>query len=189
MTSAGARRAATRGAGRRQPSIPTSMPTLPTLRTASPHDVAAVERLLTQSELPTVGIAELFTTRAGDFVVADDPERPGELVAVAGLERCGHRDDCGLALLRSVAVRPEWRRHGLGHALVERVVEEAERRGLQALYLLTTTAERYFPRFGFQAVARDRVPAEVQATEEFSSACPASATVMARPLAARAVPA
>lgn len=155
----------------------TPMTVTPVLRTATAHDRAAVERLLERSALPTTGIAELFATSAGDFVVADDPDTPGELVAVAGLERCGD-----YALLRSVAVQPEWRRHGLGHALVRRVVDEAEQRGLQALYLLTTTAEHYFPRFGFQAVARDQVPAEVRATEEFSHACPASATVMTRPL-------
>ena len=153
--------------------------TSPVLRLATTADRAAVERLLTQSALPTAGIAELLASHPEDFVVADDPQAPGELAAVAGLERC-----CDYALLRSVAVRPEWRRHGLGHELVRHVVDEAERRGLHALYLLTTTAERYFPRFGFQPVSRDAVPAEVRATEEFSSACPASATVMARPLAA-----
>ena len=160
------------------PPPPTAM-TSPALRPATAHDHAAVERLLRASDLPTAGIAALRASRPGDFVVADDPQRPGELAAVAGLERC-----CDYALLRSVAVRPEWRRHGLGHELVRRVVDDAERRGLHALYLLTTTAERYFPRFGFQPVARDLVPAEVRATEEFSSACPATATVMTRPLGA-----
>jgi amino-acid N-acetyltransferase len=149
----------------------------PVLRAATAADLPAVERLLADADLPTAGIAPLFATRAADFVVADDPRRDGELAAVAGLEVC-----CDDALLRSVAVRPEWREVGLGLQLVRRVVSDAEGRGLRALYLLTMTAEHYFPRFGFTRVDRSAVPADIRATEEFRSACPASATVMARPL-------
>ncbi len=151
----------------------------PSLRTAAVADLPAAERLLAGSGLPTVGIAELFAGRAGDFVVADDPLARGELAAVGGLELCG--DD---ALLRSVAVRPEWRLHGLGQELVRHLVCRAEARGLRALYLLTMTAEHYFPRFGFAAVERGGVPAEIAATLEFRSACPASAVAMERPLRA-----
>jgi amino-acid N-acetyltransferase len=147
------------------------------LRRATPRDLAAAERLLADAKLTTAGLAELFAQRAGDFVVADDPDRDGELAAVAGLEVC-----CDNALLRSVAVRPEWRSRGLGRELVSRVIAEAEARGLDTLYLLTTTAERYFPRFGFAPVARDAVPAEVRDTVEFRSACPASAVAMAKSL-------
>ena len=149
----------------------------PTLRSAVAADLPAVERLLAAADLPTAGVADLFAARADDFVVADDPRTPGELAAVAGLEVC-----CDAALLRSVAVRPEWRAHGLGRALVRRVVCRAEERGLRALYLLTMTAEHYFPRFGFHAVERAAVPAEIAATLEFRSACPASAVAMAKPL-------
>jgi amino-acid N-acetyltransferase len=46
------------------------------------------------------------------------------------------------------------------------------------LDLLTTTAERFFPRFGFERVERVDVPASVQASIEFRSACRESAVVM-----------
>ncbi|HKH94770.1 MAG TPA: arsenic resistance N-acetyltransferase ArsN2 [Gemmatimonadaceae bacterium] len=144
----------------------------PVVRTATPDDLAAVEQLLTASGLPLDGVRDAFST----FVVAHTGK---ELVGVAGLEVC-----CDNALLRSVAVRPEWRSHGVGRALVTRVVSDAEARGLRALYLLTTTAERYFPSFGFRTISRDDVPAEVRATAEFQDACPASATVMCRECAA-----
>ena len=51
-----------------------------------------------------------------------------------------------------------------------------------ALYLLTTTAEQFFPKFGFERIARADVPATVQASVEFTSACPTSATVMRKTL-------
>jgi amino-acid N-acetyltransferase len=141
-----------------------------TLRAARSDDLAAVARLLEASGLPLDGVAEALP----DFVVA---EANGALVGVAGLEVC-----CEHALLRSVAVDPAWRSHGVGRALVTRVISDAEARGIDALYLLTTTAERYFPSFGFQRITRDEVPDDVRATAEFQSACPASATVMARAL-------
>lgn len=147
------------------------------IRQARPDDLAAVERLLTASGLPTAGVADVLTEDAADFIVADAHDTPGELVAVAGLEVCGEH-----ALLRSVAVDPAWRAHGLGRELVRRLVCVAEGRGLRALYLLTMTAEHYFPRLGFARVERGDVPAEVAATLEFRSACPASAVAMMRPL-------
>jgi N-acetylglutamate synthase-like GNAT family acetyltransferase len=149
----------------------------PRVRSAAPEDLAAVEQLLAASGLPLDGVPEAF----GTFVVA---EAGADLVGVAGLEVC-----CDNALLRSVAVRPEWRSHGVGRALVTRVIADAEARGLRALYLLTTTAERYFPSFGFRPISRDDVPAEIRETAEFREACPASATVMCRDCAAPAAPA
>lgn len=140
----------------------------PRVRSAAPADLAAVETLLTASGLPLEGVREAFAT----FVVA---ESGTDLVGVAGLEVC-----CDNALLRSVAVLPEWRSHGVGRALVTRVISDAESRGIRALYLLTTTADRYFPTFGFRTITRAEVPADVRATSEFAEACPASATVMCR---------
>jgi amino-acid N-acetyltransferase len=72
---------------------------------------------------------------------------------------------------------------GLGARLTEAAIADARRRELPALYLLTTTAERFFPRFGFERITRDEVPASVQASIEFRGACPASAIVMRKRLA------
>jgi amino-acid N-acetyltransferase len=148
----------------------TSRTTDTTLRSARPNDLAAVEQLQTASSLPLAGVADALPS----FVVA---EANGALVGVAGLELC-----CDNALLRSVAVDPAWRSHGVGRALVTRVIAGAEARGIRALYRLTTTAERYFPTFGFREITRDEVPADVRETAEFQSACCASAIVMSRPL-------
>ncbi len=84
----------------------------------------------------------------------------------------------GGALLRSVAVDEGERGGGLGRLLTERAIGEADARELAAVYLLTTTAEEYFTRFGFAVVAREQVPDSLRASVEFQSACPASATVM-----------
>jgi N-acetylglutamate synthase-like GNAT family acetyltransferase len=142
-----------------------------TLRRATRSDETAVATLLTASALPLDGVREALPC----FVVAEDA---GEIVGVAGIEACGVAGEH--ALLRSVAVSPSWRNRGLGRVLVNRAIAEAESRGVKALYLLTTTADRWFPSFGFTVTARDAVPDDVRATAEFQGACPASATVMAR---------
>jgi amino-acid N-acetyltransferase len=140
------------------------------IRPATAADLPRIERLLMASSLPMAGVPEAL----GDFMVAETGD---ELVGVAGLEIC-----CDDALLRSVAVSPEWRSRGVGRQLVTRVIAQAEARGLRALYLLTTTAEHYFPSFGFKQISRADVPDAVRATDEFTTACPASATVMSRAL-------
>jgi amino-acid N-acetyltransferase len=139
---------------------------MPTLRAATIADLPAVERLLTEANLPLAGVAHAIPT----FVVAEDH---GTLVGVAGLELC---HDHGL--LRSVAVVPAWQHHGLAQTLVTRVINDAQARGLHAIYLLTTTAAQYFPKFGFRETTRETVPPDVAATDEFTRACPASAIVM-----------
>jgi amino-acid N-acetyltransferase len=70
----------------------------------------------------------------------------------------------------------------LGSDLVTRIVSDAESRGIHALYLLTLTAERYFPRFGFERVEREEVPSDVAETVEFKSACPSTAAAMRKVL-------
>jgi N-acetylglutamate synthase-like GNAT family acetyltransferase len=144
------------------------------IRPANPDDLAGVEALLVASGLPTAGVAGAL----GNFLVA---EHDGVIVGVVGVEQC-----CGFGLLRSTAVDASWRSRGLGSQLVERAIAAAESKGLQALYLLTTTAERYFPSFGFSVTTREKVPEAVRDTVEFRSACPASAVVMVRPLGADA---
>ena len=142
--------------------------TVVSVRAATDADLQNILSLLSASDLPTVGVAESL---AG-FTVA---EHDGRIVGVVGIETCCRE----YALLRSTAVAPEFRKHGIGRRLVERAIAGAEANGFSALYLLTNTAETYFPSFGFTRVARESVPDEVKATEEFTSICCSSATVMA----------
>jgi amino-acid N-acetyltransferase len=140
------------------------------LRRAEAGDRDAVLSLLSQLELPTAGVVDLLAR----FWVAVQNDR---VVGVAGMERYG---DAGL--LRSVAVAPEWQGGGVGRALVERVLDEGRAEGIREVYLLTTTAEHYFPRIGFVCVARSEVPGPLHESEEFKGACPSSAVTMRKPL-------
>jgi amino-acid N-acetyltransferase len=118
------------------------------------------------ARLPIDGVADHILS----FFVTDEGDR---IVAVAGLEAY---DD--VALLRSVVVAPDAQRSGLGSQITRHALEEASARRAQCVYLLTTTAERFFPRFGFTAIDRSEVPPSLRASRELQGACPASAIVM-----------
>ncbi|HUQ21374.1 MAG TPA: arsenic resistance N-acetyltransferase ArsN2 [Gemmatimonadaceae bacterium] len=133
---------------------------------ASKADLEHIERLLSACKLPVEGVSELVDS----FLVA---RADGKLAGLAAIERCG-----AYGLLRSVAVEPVARSEGVGRALVDRLIADAREKRVPALYLLTTTAEKYFTSFGFRTIDRTEVPNEIQSTSEFRDLCPSSATVM-----------
>ena len=142
-----------------------------TIRSATPNDVAAVEEALRASDLPLDGLREQFGE--GYALAIND----GQVIGVEGIEVYGND-----GLLRSAAVVADWRGKGVGDALTRDRIEWARRRGLRSLYLLTTTAGDYFPRFGFTRVDRDTAPDGVRRSREFSEACPSTALFMTLPL-------
>jgi amino-acid N-acetyltransferase len=129
-------------------------------------DFSAVAALLEANHLPTAGLRDSLP----HGVVARDGAR---IVGYAALEVYP-----GGVLLRSVAVDERIRGRGVGQQLTEGALALAVRNGAKAAFLLTTTAENFFPRFGFGRITRDEVPVDVRQSIEFTSACPASAIVM-----------
>lgn len=142
------------------------MPTIQ-IAQADPADLPAVLALLAESNLPHDGLAEHF----GAALVARDGER---VVGSAALELYG---EAGLP--RSVAIAPELRGQSLGRELTLAALELSRERGIHQLYLLTTTAEGYFPAFGFALVSRAEVAPALHTSAEFTGACPDSAAVLA----------
>jgi len=133
------------------------------------------------------GVLAAALTKAG--LPIDDLEAPGHLfwrfeaeddipVGFAGLEVYG--DD---ALLRSLVTLPPVRESGIGAAIVGMLETEARLRGVQAMWLLTTSAAGFFQRLGYAACDRAVVPEAIRATCQFSALCPASADVLVKRLA------
>jgi N-acetylglutamate synthase-like GNAT family acetyltransferase len=139
---------------------------------AAASDLDGVAALLAEGRLPPAGIEEHFP--AGFLVARDEA---GAIVGTAGVEVYG-----GVGLLRSVAVAERARGRGLGERLTRAAMELAAGRGVRDLYLLTTSAEEYFPRLGFARVAREEMPAELARSEQMRGACPATAVGMRRAL-------
>lgn len=128
-----------------------------TIEKATPDDGPAIDRRLERNALPTIGLADHVDTT----LVARDN---GRVVGSAALEM--YRDG---ARLRSVAVDAAVRGRGLGLRLTDAALAMARELGVPAIYLLTTTAERFFPKFGFSRVPREHVPATVRESVEFTA--------------------
>jgi amino-acid N-acetyltransferase len=137
---------------------------------ARAEDGDEVLGLLRMHGLPAAGLLE----HLGTTIVA---RRNGHVIGSAALEV--YPDG---ALLRSVAVAPGLQQAGVGRQLIDAVIQLATEVGTPAMYLLTTTAEGYFRKFGFDRIARQQVPSGVLTSVEFRSACPSSATVMRKVL-------
>jgi len=137
-----------------------------TIVPATAGDVDAIKRLLIASDLPIAGVDEHWRT----FIVARDGDR---VVGCGGSEAYQFA-----ALIRSVAVEPEYRKHGVGRRLVRQLLDRLASRGLREFYLLTTTAEGYFKKRGFKTIDRDEVHPQLLASREFQDACPESAICM-----------
>lgn len=134
-------------------------------------DLRAAQQLLAAMDLPYADLATL-----SDLTLVG-MHSAGELVAMAGIE--GHAQ---IGLLRSLAVAPAYRQQGLASQLVAHLEQLARQQGRHTLYLLTTSAEAFFARHGYQAIAREAAPPALRQTNQFSTLCPASARILSKPL-------
>ena len=137
-----------------------------TFEAASIDEFDAVYRLLANNDLPVQDLKN----HLGAFTVA---KCESTLVGTVGLEVYGE-----LALLRSLCVAESHRSRRVGEALVAAAAKRASAGGVRSLYLLTTSAARYFAALGFVLVERHDVPPPIQFTSQFSSLCPTSAVCM-----------
>jgi amino-acid N-acetyltransferase len=142
----------------------------PLVRTAIARDAASIRVLLELDGLPT---ADLVSSEA-EFVVACQGMR---IIGAGALQRFG-----AAALLRSVVVEVGARGAGVGHLIIQELERRARAADVTELILLTQTAKPFFERQNYRTIERASVPPAVQASEEFRSLCPESATCMAKTL-------
>jgi amino-acid N-acetyltransferase len=86
------------------------------------------------------------------------------------------------ALLRSLVVGENARSKGVGSALTEHAQRYAASKSVRSIYLLTTTAEAFFKRLGYECIDRSQAPPSLERTHEFASLCPASSAFMVKSL-------
>ena len=94
-------------------------------------------------------------------------------VGTVGLERLG-----GIGLLRSLVVVPHSQGSGAGCRLVAALEQAAAASGMSELWLLTTDADAYFTKLGYEVMPRESTPESIRQTTEFSKLCPSDAIVM-----------
>ena len=130
------------------------------IRPARADDVDAMRKLIdgyAAQDLMLSRSPEFLLEHLGDYLVADDGGFAG-CCALAVLTR-------DLAEIRSLAVKPETSRRGVGKALVDGCVERARTLGLRRVFALTLVPE-FFERCGFTLISLGRLP------EKSAAECP-----------------
>jgi amino-acid N-acetyltransferase len=138
---------------------------------ASTQTGPSIKSLLRDCGLPSDDIS---ATHLENFFVIKDSD---QILGSVGIEICGE-----FGLLRSLALTESLRGQGIGTRLVKHIEEYAHSKKINSIYLLTTTADQFFTRIGYQTMARESAPKLVQETTEFQSICPASAICMCKQL-------
>ncbi len=134
------------------------------LRPAVPAERARIESLLGSESLPTDGL------RIEDTLVAISD---GKIVGAVALERYE-----GTAMLRSLVVDAEHRNQGIGFRLVAGALEVARWSGIDEVHLLTETAQKYFGKYGFEAVSGTLVKEACAESALIAGRCCTTATAM-----------
>jgi arsenite methyltransferase len=134
---------------------------------AAHEDMGDILRLLEGASLPLEGVS----AQSSNFLVA---RHGGRVLGGVAMETYGSD-----VLLRSLVVAPDGQRRGVGKQLVSAFLDRARSQATTRVYLMTTTAESFFQKLGFQQIPTESVPAGVRTSEEFGGCSAAGATTMA----------
>ena len=108
------------------------------------------------------------------FFIASDN---GVIIGSIGLELYEN-----YGLLRSLAVKPEYRKMKIAASLISQVENLAGSLGIKEIYLLTETAQGYFSKDGYVVSDRSVAPASLRQSSEFSHVCLSTAIFMKKVL-------
>lgn len=141
-----------------------------TLRKARETDLKEILLLLEKVDLPGDGVSGNLE----NFFVCTYCKT---VIGCVGLRIRGKS-----GLMRSLAVHPEHRGKGIGNVLIRKIFIYAKGKKISDMYLLTTTAEEYYVKYGFVRIQRDVVDLQMMEAPEFRSVCAQAAVCMRKEL-------
>ncbi len=113
-----------------------------------------VNHYATRGEMLPLTSSQLYQ-HIRDFVVV---EEGGEIVGCGALAVTWE----DLAEIRSLAIAPQYQRKGYGKQMVEHLLEEAQRLGVERVFALTYQVA-FFERMGFQFIEKEKLPHKIWA--------------------------
>ena len=129
---------------------------MPKIRNARLRDVPALFEMINRYARERVMLPRTLSDlyeNVWEFSVA---EERGRVLGCGALKFYNQE----IAEIRSLCVEPGREAHGLGSALVERLLDEAERFGLKTVFALTM-APGFFRKCGFCETSREKVPMKI----------------------------
>lgn len=136
------------------------------LKEVTKEDIPLIVRLLRSNGLPYEDIPSKICYLFIGYVGS-------RIIGIGGMEIYGN-----YGLLRSLVIEESLRGKGYGFALCNKLIEHGRLKGINEIHLLTTTADDFFKKIGFERIERNMAPAVIQNTTEFKSLCPSSAVCM-----------
>jgi len=130
------------------------------------NKLAYARKLLKENNLP---YSDIEYASAQLYYIQQD----NQIIGTIGCELYGKH-----GLLRSFVIEEKYRSKGLGAQVLNDFEKMVLKQGIEAFYLLTTTADKFFTQNGFEIFDRNAVPQLIANTTEFDSICPASAVCM-----------
>lgn len=119
----------------------------PKVRRARTTDVPAIRRLVDDYAQRRILLGKATVTLYEDVQEFFVAEIGAELVGCGALHVLWE----DLGEVRTLAVDPRWRGHGVGHRLLERLLEQAREVGVRRVFCLTFEVE-FFARHGFEEI-------------------------------------
>ncbi|VXC39661.1 Amino-acid acetyltransferase [Arthrobacter sp. 9V] len=123
------------------------------LRPARTSDVAAIKRLVAPLAEERILMAKetvAYYESLQEFRIAESSD--GEVIGCGALHVMWE----DLAEIRTLAAADSWRGRGVGHVLVENLLEEAKALGVSRVFCLTFEVD-FFKRHGFEVMADQSV--------------------------------
>jgi ribosomal-protein-alanine N-acetyltransferase len=127
----------------------------------SEHDLLEVVEIEEQSGLSRWGWAAYYAELQGanrDLMLVARTAKSADLASAPIAGYIVARETAGELHINNFAVRPEFRRHGIGATLLNLVLDEARRREATAAFLevrsTNEVAQALYEKSGFRAIAR-----------------------------------
>lgn len=133
-------------------------------------DYKEISYLLNVNELPSSDITE-------DHVQIFVGLNQQEIIGTIGLQKYD-----SIGLLRSLVVKDGYKSQKIAGKLLHYIFDYCVMHKITELYLLTTSAEEYFYKYGFQKIERILVPEVIKETKQYQEICPKVAVVMHKSL-------
>lgn len=131
-----------------------------TIRKAKISDVRQIQKLIELSakkgEMLSRSLSELYDNLRDYYIYQDEGQ--GQILGTCAMHICWE----DLAEIRSLVVREEYNRRGIGTKLIEACLSEAISLGLYRIFALTYKPD-FFRKFGFKVVDKSALPHKIWA--------------------------
>ncbi|MCJ7493562.1 MAG: N-acetyltransferase [Deltaproteobacteria bacterium] len=131
-----------------------------TIRKAKISDVRQIQKLIELSakkgEMLSRSLSELYDNLRDYYIYQEEGQ--GQILGTCAMHICWE----DLAEIRSLVVREEYNRRGIGTKLIEACLSEAISLGLYRIFALTYKPD-FFRKFGFKVVDKSALPHKIWA--------------------------